>query len=375
MNRVELKKILKLILTKPTAPYHEQFVMEAIDDFIKKEGFQITKDSFGNRIVIYKPKGKTRKGRIGFIAHTDHPGFEITSAKGNHAKAIWRGGVKKEFFTKAAVEVQNINGPVKGVVTKTITNADIPQRVEYMHLKLDNPVMVGDFGQWDLTQYKIDGQLIITRAADDLISVVSMLALLKELKKENIRHEVWLIFSRAEEVGFIGSMAMIDKKVIPPDLPLVIMETSKELIPGGEQGKGPVIRLGDWLTTYSTDLLLFLNNTARTYQHAHKNFNFQSRIMDGGTCEASLFAVNCYKSAGIAFPLGNYHNMGDNPAQNGKPILKPETVHIKDLQEGITLMLEICRNLSEYPKTMNKIEKQLRDHGRAGYPLLKKNMI
>jgi len=375
MNRVDLKKILKLILTKPTAPYHEQLVIAEIEKFVEAEGLKVQTDTFGNRIVIYKPKGRAKKGRIGFVAHTDHPGFEITSVNGKKAEAVWRGGVWKEFFTKAKVEVQTSNGSVKGVVSKTVSVKGMPKRVETMSLKMDQPVEVGNFGQWDVTQYKHQGQLIVTRAADDLISVVSMLALIKELKKENIRHEVWFIFSRAEETGFVGSIAMMDKKTIPEDLPLISLETSKQLLPGGEQGKGPVIRLGDWMTAYSSDLLLYMDTTARKYQAENKKFGFQRRVMDGGTCEASLFVANGYTAAGIAFPLGNYHNMGDEPDEKGKPALRAETVHMRDLQDGVTLMLEICRNLSEYPKTLGNLQKRLRDHGRKEYRFLKENLI
>lgn len=376
MNKTELKKILKLILSRPTAPYHEHLVIEQIEKFVKDEGFDTTSDEFGNRIVIYKPKGKRpKKGRIGFVAHTDHPGFEITSAKGKSAQAVWRGGVWKEFFNKAKVEVQTSTGPVKGVVTKAVSVKGMPKRVESIYLKMEAPVEVGNFGQWDLTQYKMDGQMIVTRAADDLISVVAMLALLKELKKENVSHEVWFVFSRAEETGFIGSIAMMDKGTLPKDLPLVVLETSKQLLPGGEQGKGPVIRLGDWMTVYSTELLLFMDNTARELQKKNKKFGFQRRVMDGGTCEASLFAANGHKAGGIAFPLGNYHNMGDEPDKNGKPVLRAETVHIRDLQDGVTLMLEMCRNLPELKKTIAGLQKRLRDHGRKQYKYLKENPV
>lgn len=373
MDRRELKQILKRILNQPTAPFHEALVASEIESFAAETGHKLERDSYGNCIIKYKPKGRARKGRIGFVAHMDHPGFEIVSSKGKRAMARWYGGVWREYFRNAAVMVHH-DGGVKGRVVKTTAKDGMPNRVESMELLMESPVPQGCFGQWDLVPYKMDGQRVVTRAADDLCSVVTMLALLRALLRENVRHEIWLIFTRAEENGFNGAMAMVEGKMLPKDMPLISLETSK-ILPEAEQGGGPVIRLGDKINTYTPGLLLYMEDCARKLLDMPGRFKYQRRVMDGGMCEASLFVCYGFPSAGIAFPLGNYHNMGDEPGPDGRPGLKAETVHILDLQYGVDLMLAICRDLSDYPKAIKKLAKRLKGISRPFYGKLKENPV
>lgn len=388
MTKAELKRVVKEILTLPTAPFHEARVIEAIEEAAVKTGMNCVVDDFGNRVVVYKPKGKAKKGRIGFVAHTDHPGFEIVSSKGKKAKARWFGGVKRDFFSKAKVLVHDGEG-VKGVVTKTFTDDPakksalpksakykprVPLRVSEMDLTLEREVAEGSFGQWDLIDYKLEKNgRIHTRAADDLCSVAAMVALMKELKEKNVRHEVWLIFTRAEEVGFTGAMALLTQNILPSDLITISLETSK-ILPEATQGKGAVIRLGDRKLTYTPAVLAYMEDCAVKAGKHYRAFKYQRRVMDGGVCEATAFTAAGYASGGIAFPLGNYHNMGDEPDKNGKPVLKAETVHIDDIHNGIRLMLEMAENLGEYPKVMSNLEKRLLQSNRPKFKKLKETL-
>lgn len=52
------------------------------------------------------------------------------------------------------------------------------------------------------------------------------------------------VFTRAEEQGFIGTLAMIRSGALPPSTKIISVETSKAL-PGVVLDGGPVIRLGD----------------------------------------------------------------------------------------------------------------------------------
>lgn len=372
MTRTELGRILKRILTIPTAPFHEHRVNAEIERFAAEHDTPVICDGFGNRILIYKPKGKALKGRIGFVAHTDHPGFEILTTEGKRATARWFGGVWKPYFKNAAVEVQTAAGPVKGRVVKALSPDKMPTRVNTMELRLEGEAAPGDFGQWDLPYFKMEGDLITTRAADDLCSVVAMLALLVELKRRKVRHEVWLIFTRAEENGFNGCMGLIEGKTLPEDLALVSLETSKAL-PGAEQGGGPVIRLGDRLSIYSHELLVFMENQAQQIQKTDRRFRYARKVMDGGVCEASVFINYGYTTAGMAFPLGNYHNMGDAPGPDGKPVLRAETVNIRDLMGGIELLTAMSENISQLKDTVPNVRKRLVAISQPYYTKLKES--
>ena len=67
--------------------------------------------------------------------------------------------------------------------------------------------------------------------------------------------------------------------------------------------------------------------------------------MSGGTCEASAFAMHGYRTTGIAFPLGNYHNGGEDGA------IEAEYIHVDDFMGGIELMLEASYRVSDREHT------------------------
>ena len=389
MTHDDLETLLSEVLNTPTAPFAEARIAALIDRHAAEADASLCKDDFGNRVVILRPKGKV-KARLGFVAHMDHPGFTIVSAKGRRARALWTGGVWRSYFGSVGVIVQTATGPVSGTVTKTIPPAAkkakpgesaaekkarlaageaAKKRVEFMELLLDAPVAVGDFGHWDLVAYELKNGLVHTRGADDLCSVAVQLALLHALKPLKLQTEVWLIFTRAEENGFSGALTMVDG-TLPKSLPLISLETSKTL-PGALQGQGPVIRLGDKKCVFSSELILFMDNCAQALLAEDSEFKVQRRIMDGGTCEATAFIANGYQAAGLAFPLGNYHNMSDTTPD----LLEAETVHLADMQNGLKLLVELCRKAPDLRGTLDHLAAALATYNTPYLSRLKENPV
>ena len=63
-------------------------------------------------------------------------------------------------------------------------------------------------------------------------------------------------------------------------------------------------------------------------------FKFQRTLMDGGTCEASLFNVSGFDTGALAIALGNYHNIGkSHPA--------PEYISLFDLSCLVEFMQKL----------------------------------
>jgi len=82
-----------------------------------------------------------------------------------------------------------------------------------------------------------------------------------------------------------------------------------------------------------------------TLQSRPEGFNVQRQLMSGGTCEASAFALYGYRTTGIAFPLGNYHNGAPDDR------IEAEYIHIDDFMGGIELMLEASYRVSDRANT------------------------
>jgi endoglucanase len=78
-------------------------------------------------------------------------------------------------------------------------------------------------------------------------------------------------------------------------------------------------------------------SVARKIKKNDDNFQFQRAILDGGTCEASLFYTFGYKTSGLALPLGCYHNNGEDGN------VASENIHLHDWFNMIELIWSSVR--------------------------------
>jgi len=164
---------------------------------------------------------------------------------------------------------------------------------------------------WDLPEPALRGDLLSARGCDDVAGAAAMLELLTRLSRRAPRAGtggVYCLFTRAEEVGFIGALAAIKARTVPKRLPLISIETSPAL-PNAPIGGGPILRVGDRVSVFTPALVAFCERVARDLAQRRQSFVYQRRLMDGGTCEATPFLAYGYEAAGICVALGNYHNM------------------------------------------------------------------
>ncbi|MFH1023329.1 MAG: hypothetical protein V1809_08050 [Planctomycetota bacterium] len=328
-----LKRLVREVLAIPTAPFHEERVKAFIGAFAAERKIALTEDRAGNLLVTYR-RGRARP--VAFAAHMDHPGLEITAARGRRAEALWLGGGPRERLRGIRVRIFTPFGEVRGTI---MSAAPVPEKrpgALRLTLATDAPVAPGDFGLWDLPAVRIRGNCIIGRALDDLGGCVAILALLDRLATRRIPARVIGIFTRAEEVGFVGASALIREKILPRRIPVISLETSREL-PGARQGGGVILRVGDFAAVFTPDITQGLMRLARRLAAAAPAFRFQHRIMDGGTCEATPFRLAGYSAGGLCVALRNYHNQGPRgPAA--------ETIRLDDLAGEIRFMEAIARH-------------------------------
>ncbi len=288
---------------------------------------------------------------MAWVAHMDHPGFEILTTGKEQAESQWYGGVEPKYFVGSRVVVY---GKSSGVVRARGRMEEIslnPQgRVDKVTLRIDGAVDEGDFGTWDLVPFSRHGEVITTKGADDLVGCALMLAALAEAKRRSIEAGVLGIFTRAEEVGFIGTLGVIGDKLLSPTTRVVSVETSKA-VSGTRLGGGPVIRLGDRTSMFHHQMVLFMDYVARELQNKDGGFAYQRRVMDGGTCEATPFQLNGFAAGGIAIPLRNYHNQG-------KKGVMPEGIHLRDVEGGLALLLEMLLRKEESGAPVEEIRRR-----------------
>ncbi len=285
---MEIAAILDLarsLLAQPTAPFHEDAVRSEIFQLLAQcPHVTVTQDHFGNVVAHYQ-RGPAR-AQFALGAHMDHPGF-----------------VGNEFLGSVPEAYREKRPPVRDF---------------------------GAFSMWDLPAFELRDDRLYSRACDDLIGCASIVAVFHELERLSAEASVYGLFTRAEEVGFVGALQLAQSGILPQDLIIISLETSSEKAPGCRMGEGVIVRVGDRTSIFAPDVTAMLIELAKT-----REIPFQRCLMDGGTCEATAYQLYGYQCGALCIALGNYHNCGPNLQ------IQPEFVSITDLHGLIRLCTEI----------------------------------
>jgi endoglucanase len=338
-----LMTLTQEIFECPTAPFREGWVLEKIRLELMRLRVPYVEDKFGNIISGVKTlKGLSQKtSMVGLIAHTDHPGFHLTEQVAKNTwKARWLGGGPGHHMKGSWVRIHHPLLPdqsIRGKIVKSQGLGKDKRGCDWIWIQVKESqsdfLDTQCFGQFDYPGFYLRGKRIFTRAADDLAGLVTILATYERLPRP-LRKHLLGIFTRAEEVGFRGALGVLYQKYLPRQGRYISLEASRTL-PGARLGKGPVIRLGDRRSLFDSSTIWYLDRASQELQK-QKKLRFQRRIMDGGTCEATPFNLHGLKTAGLAVPLGNYHNQGKN-----KP--GPEYIDTRDLQAQVELCCEFLK--------------------------------
>jgi putative aminopeptidase FrvX len=365
------KDLLFQILSTPTAPYREFSVRDLVMAECERHHIAHFLDPIGNLILgagslaeyRRKIKGSKNEPVRFFIAHMDHPGFHGTGwTENNLLEVKWFGGGPRAFIEGASVWISTGEKMWPGVfrfarMNSAGTNLEtalVDPLGEGKFLRgLDPKTLFGGYSfrepVWE------DNGLLYTKAADDLIGVFTILFLAKKAAKG--RRPFLGLLSRAEEVGFIGTVGHFELGWAQPkrhNILVVSLETSRTL-PGALVGKGPVVRLGDKAGPFDPAGTLALTEAAKS----SLKDKFQRRIMDGGTCEATAALIYGFRAVGISVPLGNYHNQNfeGGPDARGPDGPAPEFVALSDIEGMMSLCEAILKpgwKLEEAWKTRKK---------------------
>ena len=328
----------------PATPFFERLPSEYITETLRQAGVEHWRDDFGN-IVAHVPATAESSGPpIAFVAHMDHPGFEVVEIEGSGAVARAMGGVPAASLTKPVrvfvlasdgARIPGVTAPHEDTVDPNDRTSDRLVRVrldETIDLQPPMPVL------FDLADFELDGDTIRMRAVDDLAGCAAILALLERAVREGSATDVYGVFTRAEEGGLFGARLMAEAATLPKETIIVSVESSA-VVPGVAQGAGPVIRTGDALTTFDSEAEGLLTAAVASIRRREPEFKVHRQLMSGGVCEATAFSLAGYAVTGVAFPLGNYHNATTTiPDPEGG--VAEEYIRVSDFLGGVELMAE-----------------------------------
>ena len=152
----------------------------------------------------------------------------------------------------------------------------------------------------------------------------------------------YVLLTRAEEVGFIGGIAAVRLGTIPKRSYVVAMETSSEL-PSARMGDGPILRGGDRASTFTPNVTAHCHRVARELSAGDRHFQYQRKLMDGGTCESSAYCTLGLEATGLCIALGNYHNIDVKRRR-----IAPEYIDLSDFEGVVKWFVALARGSTPF---------------------------
>lgn len=395
----------------PTAAGRESRVIAWIERWAsERPGLELTRDSAGNLHLAMKGSetvgggagsevGASRgsAGPVYFTAHLDHPAFVVERVIGPGTLQLsFRGGVMDDYFKEARVVVFDgddeghpgtlrgeVEGPA-GTFKNYLCELDESKKHAGESPAPAERLGVGDVAVWELPgAEEIDG-CIHTWACDDLAALAAAVAAYDVLYQgwsdkarlgegRPSRQDVRLLFTRAEEVGFIGAIAACRHRTMPANARVLALENSRSFA-DSPIGGGPIVRVGDRLSVFSPGLTAAVaaraeeiaggpaTVTASQKASAGPAWKWQRKLMAGGACEATVFCHAGYEATCLCLPLGNYHNMADLAAvqagtNTSPPKVGREFVSLSDFDGLVDLLVACGGKLASSPPIGERIEK------------------
>ena len=326
----ESLKTLSELGAIPAVSFHEHWMSEKICKILDESNIPWSKDTYNN-IIASINTNNTSDRPIAFIAHMDHPGFEIIDQTSEYMIAKPLGGIPG-YGKNPGVELEIVIDPQTRYKAHII--GPNPTDDSTLLVSTEDPVAINNLPVatvFNLVDFELKSNIINMRALDDLAGCAAMISILQKRITSKDNQPIYGIFTCAEEVGLVGARLLAKSGLIPKSTFIVSIEASRTL-PGAEVGKGPVIRVGDAGTTFDNEAESILIKAKEFLTESDTNFRCQRQLMSGGVCEASAFWSEGYQTTGMAFPLGNYHNGGDNEQ------ILAEYIHESDFLNGVALL-------------------------------------
>ena len=366
-DRRARERLLLEITSLPTAAGREDRVIDAIGRWTKARARRLvlSRDRYGNLLVArHDFLEACAKGARPLLvtAHLDHPAFVVTAVRAGARIAEldleFRGGVNDPYFQGAAIEVFDAASrrsydarissldattdpatkPFKTVVARLANAADAKR------------ISAGSIARWRFPKAEVKRGIVHTHACDDLAAVAAALVAFDRISRDRACAHVALLFTRSEEIGFIGAIGAARDGFVPKGARLVCLENSRSFPHDSPIGAGPIVRVGDRLSVFTTELTNRIGDLAAAYAKENPAFRFQRKLMPGGACEATAFASFGIASTCVCLPLGNYHNMEDIDgvaAGGAKARVGREFISADDFHRLVELLEVVARRIDD----------------------------
>ncbi len=325
---------IERVASAPTAPYHEFRALRAIRRELERNGLDVHEDAYG-QVSTRVTRGGAKRA-LALVAHTDHPAFEVTDARGREGRARILGGLYPEFFASPVpvlVHDDDDGAPFAATLDNYVSAPDtVHNSPGHCRIRADAELRVGQWAVMDLVPFAVSGDELQLRAGDDLALCAVVVLVLAALRDDPRPHDVHAVFTRGEETGLFGARLVAEDGLLPRDVIVVSLEASRALAHAAP-GRGVVVRAGDVYNTFDNDAERFLRVAREELTAA--GVATQRALLTGGTCESSAFVRLGWSATAVAVPNVNYHNQSEH-----SHTFTPEIVRLSDLRSAVALLVE-----------------------------------
>lgn len=338
---VDVVALLEQLAALPAAPFHEAYVAERIVALLQAAGLECRADRYGNLLAWHRgARDRAAPGHpapLVFGAHMDHPGLEVVSTEPLVGRLLGARRTPLEYWTRGVPVRFYFDGQE---ALGRITGAQAAEGEVALALESDASVPAGAFGVFDVGSFRVEGEWLHLRAADDLAGCAAIISALARCAAQQVPADIGGLFTRAEEAGLLGATLAARDRLLPPGTLFISVEASKAL-PGAELGGGAVIRVGDLASAFHPRGDALLRAARQRLAAEAPSVLVQRQLMSGGTCEATAFVAAGYETGGVAVPLGNYHNAGPDFT------IAAEYIHRRDLESAAALLFAAAQEQAE----------------------------
>ncbi|MBR4039661.1 MAG: M42 family metallopeptidase [Clostridia bacterium] len=321
-------QLLENILTAYGPSGHEGRVADTIREALKGHVDEMYTDVMGSLIAVKKGDGTGR--RIMTSAHMDHIGLAVVDAdKHGFLRVCNVGGIRAAKMVSGHVVFENgVHGvvgadeKVKGDLQVSDLYIDIGAETKEEALSM---VSLGDMCVMAPRMTKLGENRIASPAMDDRIACYVQVQAVLELP-ENIKNDVYAVFSVQEEVGLRGAMTAAYH--VNPDMGIAVDVTGVGDVPKVATkvpvalGRGAAIKIMDRSLLCTPGVVAMMETLAE-----ENGIAYQREVLPyGGTDAGAIQKTRTGVAAGaISIPCRFIHS-------------EAETVDKRDVQACIDLL-------------------------------------
>lgn len=317
-------QLLKVLTEAHGVPGYEAPVREVVREYMKDFG-DLSQDQLGS--VICKVDGVSQGPRVMMAAHMDEIGFMVKLiTQDGYIKFLPLGGWFDQVLLGQRVVIKTRKGDVVGVIGVKPPHMLSPEEREKVVKRKDMYIDIGATSREEVEEAGVragdpivprtdfvvmaNGKSYLSKAFDDRVGVAIMIAVLDELRGQQLPGTVYAAATVMEEVGLRGATTSVE--LVNPDVAIILESDIAGDVPGVSKdessvrlGKGPTVLMYDARMIPNLKLRDLVMDTAES-----AGIPVQTSTIEGGATDGA--AIHMYRTGVptvvIAVPARHIHS-------------------------------------------------------------------